>query len=356
VIRVLHLLGSAMPAGTAQFRIVDALARGLDPDRYELHAYFLDGGGPLAGSLAERGVAVRSIAWSGARGPHGAYRFMRALRADRPQIVHRHVGSKSVSWVVRAATRARLVTSLYTSISESGPPLEVRELARASDAVIAVSRAVASAIDMPVDVVYPCASVADAIPSAGRPPSVLGIAARLAPIKGIRFAIEALAELHRGRPDLRLEIAGTGPDHARLTRLTESLDLASRVTFLGWQRNLPAVYGRWAVLVAPSLYEGLPLSVLEAMAAGLPVVATRAGGVPEAVEHGRTGLLVPPGDPRALAAACERLLADDRLRSAMGEAGRRRVAEHFTESRMTTSIATIYDELAESRLPRACVI
>jgi len=114
---------------------------------------------------------------------------------------------------------------------------------------------------------------------------------------------------------------------------------------LGFRRDVPALLGASDLFVlSTDLWEGLPLTILEAMAAGLPVVASRVGGTPEAVEDGETGLLVPPKDPVALEEAMYSLLSNPAKAAAMGQAGRERVARYFTLERMVQEIAAIYEE------------
>jgi glycosyltransferase involved in cell wall biosynthesis len=151
---------------------------------------------------------------------------------------------------------------------------------------------------------------------------------RLAAVKGLPVLFAALAAARRERPDLRLTLIGDGPERAALTAECAALGIADIVTFAGYQSQdaVAAALRRAATLVLPSFAEGVPVVLMEAMAAGRPVVATRVGGVAELVEDGVSGLLVPPGDDRALAAAILRALRDD---GRMGAAGRAAVAAGF---------------------------
>jgi glycosyltransferase involved in cell wall biosynthesis len=168
--------------------------------------------------------------------------------------------------------------------------------------------------------------------------------ARLSPEKDIANLVRAAQIAVRQAHDLRFEIAGGGQCHDQLTRQATELGVAEHVCFLGSVRDVPRLLSRASMFVLPSLSEGIPLTVLEAMARGLPVVATRVGGVPEVVVHGQTGLLVPSGDPAALAQAILTLRHDPSRRVAMGQNGRKTVEELFNIRRMVSDYETLYEE------------
>jgi glycosyltransferase involved in cell wall biosynthesis len=173
---------------------------------------------------------------------------------------------------------------------------------------------------------------------------------QLFPRKGIRFLIEAAAALKPRFPDLKVVVAGDGFERPELIGLAESLGIAPDVTFLGWVPNseLPPYYHAAAVSVVPSLEEGFGIPAAEAMGCQIPVVATDAGGLPEVVEHGVTGLIVPRGDSTALADAIGALLADPARRAQMGRAGRERALRLFDWDRTAEHLERIYAEV----LPR----
>jgi glycosyltransferase involved in cell wall biosynthesis len=170
--------------------------------------------------------------------------------------------------------------------------------------------------------------------------------ARLSPEKDIGTLLCALALAAPASPSLRLEVAGDGPCLPDLQRLVADLGLGERVRFLGQVRDVPALLARAGLFVLPSLIEGISLTLLEAMASGLPVLATRVGGNPEVVEEGQTGYLVPAGDPAALGEGLLRLWNDPADRLRLGEAGRRRVKEHFTIRWMVAAYESLYTGLS----------
>jgi glycosyltransferase involved in cell wall biosynthesis len=167
---------------------------------------------------------------------------------------------------------------------------------------------------------------------------------QLFPRKGIRFLIEAAAMLRPRFPELRVVVAGDGFERPELIKLAESLGIAEQVTFLGWVPNseLPPYYRAAAISVIPSLEEGFGIPAAEAMGCETPVVASDAGGLPEVVEHGVTGLVVPRGDSAALAEAMGALLADPARRAAMGRAGRERSLRLFDWDRTAEQFEQIY--------------
>jgi glycosyltransferase involved in cell wall biosynthesis len=179
-------------------------------------------------------------------------------------------------------------------------------------------------------------------------PHMIFACRQLFPRKGIRFLIEAAAALKPRYPDLKVVVAGDGFERPELIHLAESLGIARDVTFLGWVPNaeLPPYYRAAAVSVIPSLEEGFGIPAAEAMGCQTPVVASDAGGLPEVVEDGVTGLIVPRGDSAALAQAIGALLADPARRVQMGRAGRERALRLFDWDRTAEQLERIYAEVA----------
>jgi glycosyltransferase involved in cell wall biosynthesis len=165
--------------------------------------------------------------------------------------------------------------------------------------------------------------------------------ARLHSQKGHIYLLQAAKEL----PEAVFVFAGDGPERHRLEEYARQIGVAGRVKFLGHRQDVPQLLANCDLFVLPSLYEGLPLSVLEAMAAGKPVIATAIGGTDEAVVDGVTGLLVRPGDSIGLAAAIRTLLQDGDLAARLADAGKRRVAEDFSSVAMVDRVTEVYDEL-----------
>jgi glycosyltransferase involved in cell wall biosynthesis len=177
---------------------------------------------------------------------------------------------------------------------------------------------------------------------------VLGCVTRFDPIKRVETLLQAFELLAPGIPRLTLLLVGGGGEEDRIRRLVAKMGLGKRVIFTGFLENSVRIYPALDLYVATSLKEGLPLSLVEAMGASLAVVATDVPGHRDVVVHGETGLLVPAGDPAALAAAIAGLLADPERRRRLGEAGRQRALKEFSIQPMTAGTAEVYRRVIAS--------
>jgi len=181
---------------------------------------------------------------------------------------------------------------------------------------------------------------------------VIGIVAHILPHKGYDDLVEALALVARQVPAVRCLVIGEAP---RRRYLRDLLDLAKRravrerLIVVGPQEDVPRFLASMDLFVLPSHTEGLPLTVLEAMAAGKPVVGTTVGGIPEAVRHGETGLLVPPREPGRLAEAVIAVLKDPVLAASMGDAGRARTQEVFSLANESQQTCAVYNKIMGAR-------
>ena len=168
---------------------------------------------------------------------------------------------------------------------------------------------------------------------------------RLAAVKGVAVLLRSIADLGADHPDLRLTLIGDGPERAGLETLSHDLGLDAQVTFAGakTQAEVAETLKTADIFVLPSFAEGVPVVLMEAMASRLPVITTRIAGIPELVEDGRSGLLVPPGNQGALTDAIAKLLADPDARTAMGEAGRHIVEAEFNIAKEAAKIGQMVD-------------
>lgn len=176
---------------------------------------------------------------------------------------------------------------------------------------------------------------------------VLGTVGRLSKQKGYDTLLEAMPMVLKEVPNLRLVIAGEGPEETKLKSQCERLEIDKHVNFLGMRTDIPSLIGSFDVFVLPSRYESFPITILEVMAASKPIVSTSVDGIPESVAEESTGLLVPPENPEALSQALIRLLKDNELRKQMGVSARARVEENFTLKQMVENTQAIYREILQ---------
>lgn len=349
--RVLHILNTAQPRGTGIAKIVRVLASHLS-NEFCSEVWFVYDDGPLAQWFRDCGVEAKYVPWRpGIANLAGPLSLWLSARRNRFDLVHHHAADARVRGIVRNAMRAPILLHLHGRAAETAAPVPKQISTRFADRVIAVSRAVADFTQTPSDVVY---SGVDCGPDDVRLQTgqqlVIGCAGRLVAIKGIDHLLRAFARMQDLPGPVRLEIAGDGPESDRLRRWAASLRIESAVSFLGWRQDIRELMRRWDVFVLPSLEEGLPYSLLEAMAEALPVVATAVGGVPEVVLDGETGFLVQSGDDQGMADRMVRLVSDVGLRAGMGKRGRERVRHAFAADSFATKIRSIYREILAARM------
>lgn len=339
------------------------LVGGLDPDRYEVTVAC-----PRKSSLWRRvqdRPHVRLYPIAGARRPSplDALSFARLLRlARRADLTHGH--SSKAGFLVRLAAaaarrRARCVFTPHGWSFWAAEGIEARlylalerRAARWCRAIVAVSayerdaglragvgraeqyRVIPNGIDLDRFALEPR-------PVAGR----IVMLGRLAPPKRPELVVRALARVRERHPDAELRLVGDGPMKRDVQSLAASLGLAGAVQVTGRRDDIPELLAEACCLVLASDYEAMPLSVLEAMAAAVPVVATRFGGLEEVVEDGETGFVVEPGSSDALADSLGRMLDDPQLARKLGAAGRRRADQRFSVRRMVADTTALYDEI-----------
>lgn len=174
---------------------------------------------------------------------------------------------------------------------------------------------------------------------------LVGVAARLVEAKGVQDGLRAFGIVAEQAPTAWMAIAGDGPMRPPLERLAHEVGVADRVCFLGWRDDVAALLDAFDVVLVPSLQEGFGMTVVEAAAAAVPVVATEVGGIPEIVESGETGLLVPPGATDEMASALTRLLRDAALRERMGRRARERFVGRFSLDQMVEATMVVYQDV-----------
>ncbi|HEY3266705.1 MAG TPA: glycosyltransferase [Armatimonadota bacterium] len=332
---------------------------------------FADSRGPhveLCDALARDGFETDALVTRGTVDPLAPGRLWAILRRRRPDVIHAH-DFKSAVAAVLAGGRRGLVFTVHGDLRETVGSAALRSLGcwalRRFHSVAAVSASTAAdarefgvlpericLIRNGVDVCRfrPTEDRAAARAALGIPPDgfLIGAVGRLSEEKGHAILLDAFAALSQTNPTVRLAIAGDGPLMESLKEQATALGLRERVVFLGRREDAPAVYHALDALAQPSLREGLPLTVAEAGASGLPVVSTDVGDVSAVVVDGQTGYLAPPGEPAALAAALARLISAPDIAAAMGSAARRHVEERFAVARVANQYAKLYAAAAEA--------
>jgi glycosyltransferase involved in cell wall biosynthesis len=183
--------------------------------------------------------------------------------------------------------------------------------------------------------------------------TVVGVVARLDLQKGFEYLLRAARELCKTFPGLKIVIAGEGPDRNRIEEMIQQYGLQSSVVLAGQQSNMPAVYAAMDIFVLPSLNEGLPMTVLEAMAASKPVIATRVGAIPSVIKDGENGLLVAPKDSEGLRNAVASLLNDPERRRQLGDQAHAWVSQNYTSEAMALKYREMYEGVMGKPAPSA---
>lgn len=196
----------------------------------------------------------------------------------------------------------------------------------------------------------------DALTQQSEPPTfgnpneiILGTVGRLSPQKGYDTLLDAMPQILALVPNTRLIVAGEGPEEENLKTQAQKNGVAHAVDFVGMRADVPVLLTTFDLFVLPSRYESFPISILEVMAAGKPIVSTHVDGIPESVAHNETGLLVAPENSTELAQAVCTLLKDQNLRDRMGKAARERVKAHFTLAQQVAATQNVYATLRAER-------
>ena len=315
------------------------------------------------------------LAAGGELAPRAAWRMWRLLGRLRPDVVHAHdahaLAVAAAACTLAGRGRPRLTASRRVDFHVRRNPLsrwKYRRVDRflcASDAIrrmliedgVAAGKAAVVYEGVDVDRIARLPA-ADVHRELGLPPGapIVGNVAALVPHKGQQDLLDAAARVVAEVPEVRFVIVGTGELEGSLVAQIARLGLGRHVVLTGFRTDALSLLKGFDLFVMSSVTEGLGTSVLDAMACSRAVVATRAGGIPESVVDGETGLLVPVRDPAALASAVLRLLRDANLRRALGSAGRTRARARFSARRMVAETAAVYEALAgggsRSRGPR----
>jgi len=367
--RVLHILPRLCDDGPSHF--IAGLAKSLDRSRFDIRVCSISAPTtsyeefPTTALNCDSVVDVRTLV-----------RLRGVMRAWAPDVVHTNL--LRPDWYGRVAAWSMNVPAICTTVhneddrayeSESGSAVRVaaeainRMTARAAHAIVAISEGVREYVverqKLPREKVVvipngvdierfrpgPRSSHVRDLCGFGPETIVVGALGRLAEQKGLRSLIEAAAIARRTRPELRFVVAGSGRQEAELRHLIAELGQTDAFHLIGQCDDVPAFLAGIDIFVMPSLWEGLGLALLEAMASGVACIATDIGGPREAIADRRNGLIVPPGNPARLAAAIEELAASEPLRAVYGAAARETAVSRFSSGVMAEQYMSLYDRL-----------
>ncbi len=308
------------------------------------------------------GIPVRKLTCRGRFDGSVIKTLRESLIADGVSVLHTH-GYKAdlYGYLAARATGTTLISTCH-NWTKASLPLRIYCLAdkrvlRSFDSVAAVSPQVAeeltsSGVDrtrvrMIANGVPMCQVPAERINSVEEECVTIGMATRLVEEKGIADLLQVVFQRSGASTNIRLVIAGEGPLRGQFEAQARALGIADRTTFLGFVADMQAFYASIDVFVLPSLREGLPMSLLEAMAAGKAVVASSVGGIPGVVLHDHSGLLIDPGDVAALGSCVDLLANDAGLRSRLGQGAHARISESYSARAMAKQYLALYGESAE---------
>ena len=357
---VLHLSTSSGPGGAE--RMISTLAAALNQGQFRIIVGLFRPGW-LQAECEALGVRTSVMPLAGRFNLQWFRACLQLLRRERVALIHAHEFSAILcGWIVATLARVPFVATVhgknyfweklrrrvtYRLVSRHGTMVVVsQDLKRFVCDKVGVA-------DKRVEVIYngvaPAQTVTDEeaqkckaeLGISGCYP-LLGVVGSLYPVKGHRFLLEAMPEVLRRWPKARLLVIGRGELEVSLKEQVEQLAIGANVHFLGMRQDVPRLLSLLVAFVLPSLSEGLSLALLEAMASGKPVVATRVGGNPELIDHGQTGFLVQPEDARDLAANLLKLLSDPEMMQQFGRQAAERVRQHFSMGQMVDGYRDLY--------------
>ena len=345
---------SSCQAGGTERQMIELLRR-LNPARWQVHVACIHARGEWLSRVSEAAVSIREFPFPALRHPQvltQTLEFMRWCREREIAVVHTVDLSANIFALpaaaaagvpVRIANRREIMPD-----RTRGQIVAQRAAYQFAHKVVANCRAAADRLRLERVAAGRIAMVPNGVDRSAfattrlrRPLRRVSVVANLHPRKGHDSLIDAAPEVLRRFPDARFDIVGDGPERESLQARAKAQGVAAAFTFAGYDENVAQRLHDADIFVLPSHTEAFPNAVLEAMCAGLPIIASGVGGLLELIDDGRTGLLVPPGDPRALAHSVCRLMGDCALGERLGKTGSHEV-QRYSFSRMTSSFELLY--------------
>ena len=358
-IKIIYII-TRLNIGGAETMLFDLASR-LNPERFEVKVATVVGDGPLVQNFREAGIEVSLFEKRGKIGLGLIWKLWRYLRREKPEIVHTHLFGGD-TWGRIAAIFARVPvivsTEHNTNLDEGWAKRKIKKfLSFFTKKIVAVSEAVReysvsrdrikakkiTVILNGIDILKFSAAEKERFSN----PPVIAVIGRLDEQKGHKYLFEALNLIKMIQ--WVLWVVGDGSLKNNLELLAKDLNLRERIIFLGARRNVAEILGQIDIFVLPSLWEGLGLAVLEAAAAGKPIVASRVGGIPEIISDGETGILVEPKNVKSLADGLEHVLLGTAEAKEMGERVREVVREKFSVGQMVEKYEQLYQGLTSKK-------
>ena len=367
-VNVLFLI-TELNVGGAEM-VVAKMAPRLNQGRLHCSVCSLLSDGQLADALRKQGIKTLSLNVKEKLDLRGLFRLVRLLKREKIDILHTHLfHANLLGRIAGRIASVPVIISHQHGVERNRSKIRSfldKATSRYADIVISTCDIVKETLvrreKIPPDkirIIYNGVEFLDVnIESSGIRRSlrigldvpVVGIVANLRPTKGHDNFLKAARIILDNVENAKFLIVGGGPSEKELKVLALELEMLPQTIFTGFRDDVPNLLAAMDVFVLPSLWEGVPMAILEAMAMAKPVVATRVGGIPEIVIDGVTGLLVSPRDPEALAEAIIALLQDRERAKAMGQAGRERVERYFRVERMVHQTEALYEELVREKM------
>lgn len=364
MIRVLHLeFGRHLYGGALQ---VAYLVRGLARSQPSIQNHLAaPADNPLLDEVPESPLVIRHpLRFKGEADPRVLLELGRIVRRHQPGLVHIHSRRGADFWGVLLARRWKLPFVLTRRVVYPESAWLVRWKARRSSGVVAISTRVREMMreaGVPEERLQLIFSTVDLetyrpekdpayfreVTGLGPETPTVALIAQMIQRKGHTYLFQAIPEVLSGHPETHFLIFGQGPLEAELKQAVARQPWHGRVRFMGFRKDLDRLLPCIDIVVHPALFEALGVALLQAAACGVPIVASRAGGIPDIVRDGENGFLVPPGDTVALAEALTRLLRDPGLRTRLGAQGRVFAETRFSVARMSADYAQLYRRILE---------
>ena len=364
-IKVVHLVEN-LGVGGLEKVLVEIVLK-LNKEKYHVSVWCLREGGLLADRLIEEGVNVKILRISTSRNPIGIYKLYKLIKNHKIELIHTHAYSAGtigrisaflygVSVIISHNHSVHDYYNKYFNFVEWVLSLVADRIICVSDRVkrfanetqgisakrlITVHNGINDACSVPGKAIIKLKENLGISPEH----TVVGTVTHMEEHKGVFYLIQSASCILEYRKDLIFLLVGAGAQEEKLKNFCVDLKIEKNVIFTGERDDIPEILSSIDIFVLPSLREGLPLTILEAMACAKPIIATNVGGIPEAVKDGVSGILVPPKDPESLQNAIVELLDDTEKQETMGLKGKQICDEHFRSRAMVDKIEKLYDLL-----------